>query len=111
MSADQILQAAIVMRLFEFTYEKLAFHISDSRCLRRFCRIGIADKGFKKYALNANIKSLSNATWEMISHDLIGYAENENIEKGRKVCIDCTVVGSNVHKPCDSMQCSAVFGS
>ena len=56
MSADQILRAAIVMRLFEFTYEQLAFHISDSRCLRRFCRIGIADKGFKKSALNANIK-------------------------------------------------------
>ncbi len=38
MSADQVLRAAIIMRLFEFTYEQLAFHISDSRCLRRFCR-------------------------------------------------------------------------
>jgi IS5 family transposase len=62
MSADQILRAAIVMRLFEFTYEQLAFHISDSRCLRRFCRIGFADKGFKKSALNANIKSLSESS-------------------------------------------------
>jgi len=58
MSADQILRTAIVMRLFEFTYEQLAFHIYDSRCLRRFCRIGIADKGFKKSALNANIKMI-----------------------------------------------------
>jgi IS5 family transposase len=104
MSADQILRTAIVMRLFEFTYEQLAFHISDSRCLRRFCRIGFADKGFKKSALNANIKSLSDETWEIIFRDLLGQAEQEGIEKGRKVRIDSTVVESNIHKPFDSVQ-------
>ena len=104
MSADQVLRAAIVMRLFEFTYEQLAFNIYDSRCLRRFCRIGFADKGFKKSALNANIKSLSEQTWEMIFRDLLGHAEQEGIEKGRKVRIDCTVVESNIHKPFDSVQ-------
>ena len=104
MSADQVLRAAIVMRLFDFTYEQLAFHISDSRCLRRFCRIGFADKGFKKSALNANIKSISEQTWEVIFRDLLGHAKQENIEKGRKVRIDCTVVESNIHKPFDSVQ-------
>ena len=104
MSADQILRAAIVMRLFEFTYEELAFHISDSRCLRRFCQIGFADKGFKKSALNANIKSLSDQTWKLIFRDLLGHAEQEGIEKGRKVRIDSTVVESNIHKPFDSVQ-------
>jgi IS5 family transposase len=104
MSADQVLRAAVVMRLFEFTYEQLAFNIYDSRCLRRFCRIGFADKGFKKSALNANIKSLSAQTWDMIFRDLLGHAEQEGIEKGRKVRIDCTVVESNIHKPFDSVQ-------
>lgn len=104
MSADQILRATIIMRIFEFTYEELAFHISDSRSLRRFCRIGFADKGFKKSALNANIKSLSEETWQIILRDLLGYAEKENIEKGRKARIDCTVVESNIHKPFDSVQ-------
>jgi len=104
MSADQTLRAAIIMRLFEFTYEDLAFHISDSRCLRRFCRIGFADKGFKKSALNANIKCLSEQTWQVILRDLLGYAKKEGIEKGRKVRIDCTVVESNIHKPFDSVQ-------
>ncbi len=104
MSADQVLRTAIVMRLFEFTYEQLAFNIYDSRCLRRFCRIGFADKGFKKSALNANIKSLSEQTREMIFRDLLGHAEQEGIEKGRKVRIDCTVVESNIHKPFDSVQ-------
>jgi IS5 family transposase len=104
MSADQVLRAAIVMRIFEFTYKELAFHIFDSRSLRRFCRIGFADKGFKKSALNANIKSISEQTWELIFRDLLGHAEQEGIEKGRTVRIDCTVVESNIHKPFDSVQ-------
>ncbi len=104
MSADQVLRSAVVMRLYDFTYEQLAFHIYDSRALRRFCRIGIADKGFKKSALNANIKRISPQTWERISRDLLGHAKDENIEKGRKARIDCTVVETNVHKPFDSVQ-------
>ncbi len=104
MSAEQVLRAAVVLRLFDCTYEDLAFHISDSRCLRRFCLIGIADKGFKKSALNSNIKSISEQTWELILRDLLGHAEDEKIEKGRKVRIDCTVVESNIHKPFDSVQ-------
>jgi IS5 family transposase len=104
MTAEQIIRAAVVMRLYGFTYEDLAFHISDSRALRRFCRIGIADKGFKKSALNSNIKTLSPQTWQCISDDLLVYAKDEKIEKGRKARIDCTVVESNIHLPLDSVQ-------
>jgi hypothetical protein len=53
MSADQVLRAAVVKQLYSFTYEQLAFHMDDSKALSRFCRIGIADKGFGKSALNA----------------------------------------------------------
>tara|TARA_B100000315_G_scaffold25297_1_gene21893 strand:+ start:543 stop:743 length:201 start_codon:yes stop_codon:yes gene_type:complete len=53
--------------------------------LRRFCRIGFADKGFKKSALNANIKSLSEQTWGIFFHDLLGHTEQEGIEKGRTI--------------------------
>ena len=104
MTAEQVLRAAVVMRLYSFTYEDLAFHISDSRALRRFCRIGIADKGFKKSALNTNIKMISPQTWEFISRDLLAYAKDEKIEKGRKARVDCTVVESNIHPPLDSVQ-------
>jgi IS5 family transposase len=104
MSVDQVLRTAVVMHLYDFTYEQLAFHIFDSRALRRFCRIGIADKGFGKSALNANIKRISPKAWERISRDLLGHAQDENIEKGRKARIDCTVVETNIHKPFDSVQ-------
>ena len=47
MTAEQVLRAAIVKMLFGFTYKELAFHMVDSQSIRRFCQIGIADKGLK----------------------------------------------------------------
>jgi IS5 family transposase len=104
MSAEQVLRCVIVKILFGFTYEDLAFHIVDSQSLRWFCRIGMAEEGFKKSALNRNIKVISDQTWEMINRDILGYAKQEGIEKGRKVRTDCTCVKSNIHKPRDSNQ-------
>ncbi len=92
MTAEQVLRAAIVKVLFGFTYQELAFHIIDSQSIRRFCQIGIADKGFKKSVLNKNIKALSDSTWQAVNQGLIDYAKDQKIEKGRKVRIDCTVV-------------------
>ena len=103
MSAEQILRAAVVMRLYELTYKDLAFHLVDSQSIRRFCRIGIADKGFKKSVLNKNIKALSDQTWAAINREVIGYAREKKIEKGRMARIDCTVVESNIHAPSDSI--------
>jgi IS5 family transposase len=102
MSAEQVLRCMIIKVLFSFTYEELAFHIVDSQCLRWFCLIGIADEGFKKSALNRNIRVISDQSWEMINRDILGYAQQEGIEKGRKVRTDCTCVESNIHKPFDS---------
>jgi len=102
MTAEQVLRAAIVKMLFGFTYKELAFHMVDSQSIRRFCQIGIADKGFKKSVLNNNIKALSERTWEEVNQELIGYAKDQKIEKGRQVRIDCTVVESNIHPPSDS---------
>jgi IS5 family transposase len=102
MSADQVLRSAIVKTLYNFSYKDLAFHLVDSQSLSWFCRIGIADKGFKKSALNKNIKAISADTWQMINTDLLDYAKDKKIEKGRKVRIDCTCVESNIHHPTDS---------
>ena len=102
MSADQVLRCAIVKCLFGFTYEDLAFHIVDSQTLSWFCRIGLADKGYKKSALNKNIKAIAASTWQMINADLLGHAKKEKIEKGRQVRIDCTCVETPIHHPTDS---------
>jgi len=102
MTADQVVRAAIIKQMFSFTYKELAFHIIDSNSIRRFMRIGIADKGFKKSVLNKNVKALSPQTWEAINAQIVQYADDEKIEKGRQVRIDCTVVESNIHEPTDS---------
>jgi transposase, IS5 family len=102
MTAEQVVRAAIVKQMFEFSYKDLAFHLMDSVSLRRFCFIGIADKGFKKSVLCKNIKAISPKTWEAINRRLVLFAKDEGIEKGREVRIDCTVVESNIHAPSDS---------
>lgn len=103
MSAEQVVRTAIIKQMFGFSYQDLAFHLVDSVSLRKFCLIGIADKGFKKSVLCKNIKALSPKTWEAINRCIVQYAKKEDIEKGRQVRIDCTVVESNIHAPFDSM--------
>jgi IS5 family transposase len=102
MTADQVVRVAIIKQIEGFSYDDLGFHIIDSRCYRTFCRIGLTHKGFKKSALNSNIKALSAETWEAINRILAAWAEDQGIEKGREVRIDCTVTESNIHEPSDS---------
>jgi IS5 family transposase len=102
MTAEQVVRAAIIKQMEAFSYEDLAFHLLDSICYRNFCRIGIADKGFQKSALCANIKAISPETWESINHLLVAYGQNKNIETGKQSRIDCTVISSNIHEPTDS---------
>jgi IS5 family transposase len=102
MSAEQVIRAAIVKQMFEFSYKDLAFHLMDSVSLKRFCHIGIADKGFKKSVLCKNIKAISPQSWEAVNRCIVGFAKDEGIEKGRQVRIDSTVVESNIHAPFDS---------
>ena len=102
MSAEQVLRAAIIKQMEGYSYEDLAFHLLDSVCYRRFCRIGIAEKGFQKSALCNNIKAITPETWEAINRIMVAYGQDKGIEKGKQVRIDCTVVASNIHDPKDS---------
>jgi IS5 family transposase len=102
MSAEQVLRSAIIKQMFGFSYEMLPFHVADSISMQRFCRIGFADKGFKKSTIAKNIKRISPNTWEQINRILVSHGHQENVEKGRQVRIDSTVVESNIHPPTDS---------
>ena len=102
MTAEQVICAAIAKQTFEFSYKDLAFHLMDSVSLKRFCHIGIGDKGFKKSVLCKNIKAISPQSWEAVNQCLVHYAQDQGIEKGRQLRIDSTVVESNIHAPSDS---------
>jgi IS5 family transposase len=102
MTAEQVVRAAIIKQTEKCCYRDLAFLLSDSRVFGEFCKIGIGDKSFCKSALQRNITALSAETWEEIHRITMKDAEENGIEKGRKVRIDCTVVESNIHAPYDS---------
>ncbi len=101
MTAEQIIRAAIIKQMEGYSYRELAFHLADSRAYGHFCRIGFG-RQFKKSALQRGIKSISEKAWEQINQALVGYAQKQKIEKGRKIRVDCTVVESNIHAPYDS---------
>lgn len=102
MTAEQVVRAAIIKQTEGFSYKQLAFHIQDSRCYMKFCKVGFADKPWKKSGLQRNIKALRPETWEFINQTILADARQNNIEDGRQVRIDCTVTGSNIHEPTDS---------
>jgi IS5 family transposase len=102
MSAEQVLRAAIIKQMNQFSYRELSFHLADSRSYRRFCRLGMADPTLSKSALASNIKAVRPETLEKINRELLSTADQGHLEKGRKVRVDCTVVESNIHPPSDS---------
>jgi len=102
MSAEQVVRAAVIKQMNQFTYRELAFHLADSRSYRTFCRLGIGEPTPSKSTLAANIKALGFEALEKINRELVHIAERACIEKGRKARVDCTVVESNIHPPSDS---------
>lgn len=102
LSGDQVLRLLILKKMNGFNYEELAFHLADSRCYRAFCGFGIDEKSPRKSALQQNIKSIRPETLEAINRLLLVVAQEEKVEKGRCVRVDCTVVESNIHHPTDS---------
>jgi IS5 family transposase len=83
------------------SYEELAFHLEDSQSFRAFSRLQMGKRpGISTH--QENIKGLRPRTWEAVNRLIIGYAEAQRIEKGRKVRLDSTAVESNIHYPTDS---------
>ena len=101
MTAEQVLRAAVVKQSQNLTYEELAFHLGDSQAFRAFVRLGV-NQSPTRSALQENIASLTEATWENIHQGLIAHAQNEDIEDGRTVRIDTTAVETDIHAPTDS---------
>ena len=104
LTADQVLRALLVMRMRNFTYEDLAFHLADSATYRTFCRLGISDTGPSVSALNRDFKKVRSETLETVNRMVLGAAAEAGVEKARKVRVDCTVTETTIHEPSDSEQ-------
>ena len=69
--------------------------------MRAFVRINDS-KSYSRSALQSNIKSISEATWQKIHGMTVMHAKKIGIEKGKTVRMDATVVESNISSPIDS---------
>jgi IS5 family transposase len=101
MTAEQVLRCAIVKQSRELTYDDLEFLLADSYSLRSFTKLR-QDQFPSTSTLHSNIKSLREATWIAIHQFIISYADEEKLEKGRKLRLDSTVVETDIHAPSDS---------
>ena len=101
MTAEQALRCAIVKQSRELTYDELEFWLADSYSFRSFTRLR-QDQYPSTSTLQSNIKALREQTWMAIHQFLISYANEEKLEKGRKIRLDATVVETDIHAPSDS---------
>jgi IS5 family transposase len=89
MTAEQVLRAALLKQVNALTY-------------RAVCGLGVFDPAPSRSTLQRNIKTIREQTWAAINRKVVGYAAERGVEKGRKVRIDATVTGTNIHHPTDS---------
>ncbi len=101
LTAEQVLRCAILKQYRQLSYEELAFHLEDSTAFRSFSYLEMGQYPGKSI-LQENIKSLAEETWEAIQREIVGYAEREKIETGKKVRIDSTAIETDIHHPTDS---------
>jgi IS5 family transposase len=104
MSAEQVLRALVVKQMNGYSYEQLAFHLADSSTYRTFCRIGGFERPPSKSTLQENIKRLHAETLQVVHRAVLRIAFEDDVEDGRTVRGDCTVVETDIHAPRDSVQ-------
>ena len=101
LSAEQVVRCAVIKNWHGLSYAKLAFHVHDSASFRAFCRLPLGWSPGKS-CLQENISRIQASTWESITRALVGWADDEGLEKARKVRADATSVKSSIRHPLDS---------
>jgi IS5 family transposase len=102
MSAEEVVRAAILKQVHQWTYRELEYHLRDSKDAKAFVRLR-EGQAYATSTLQANIKGIRATTWERINREvLLVVAKEQKIENGRQVRVDSTVAPTNIHYPRDS---------
>lgn len=104
MSACQVLAALVVMRINNFSFRRLHFHLADSLTYRRFCGFGSFEDVPSRSTLADNIGKLRPETLEKVNLLLVRWAIEEGIEDARLARLDATPTETDIHEPSDSEQ-------
>lgn len=102
LTGDQVIRIALARQMNTWTYAELAFHLADSVSYRSFCRVGALSATPSKSALAANLRKLRPGTLHQINQLIVTSVAAGQIESGRTVRIDSTVIEGWVHAPTDS---------
>jgi IS5 family transposase len=101
LTAEAALRCALLKQHRQLTYDELAFHLLDSASFQAFARLPWGWTP-SKAALQANIATITDATWQAISTQLVSAACEAGVERGTMWRIDSTVIDSPIHEPSDS---------
>ena len=85
MTGEQVLRAGLLKQMHRWSYDDLAFHLSDSTTFRAFCRIGMMETAPKRSALAENIKRVKPETFERVNQLVVVRAKKLRVENGKKV--------------------------
>lgn len=101
MSIEAILRCGLLKQHQQWTYEELAFHLTDSATSSAFARL---PRGLypTDSALQSVIALIRGETWECINQTLVKDALAVRIETLKQARIDSTVTETLIHKPWDS---------
>jgi IS5 family transposase len=97
-SVEQIVRAAIYKELKKLDYRKLEYHQEDSRICEQFVKID-RERPFSFQVLQKYISKISREKLDQMLYELNKIAINEGLEDVSKVCMDTTVIETNVHYP------------
>ena len=100
LSAEQVLRSAILKNWHQISYAKLAFLLCDSQSFRRFARLPYHWSPSAS-CLQDNISRIQASTWGQINRLLVGWADRQGLERGRKIRADATAVESHIPYPTD----------
>ncbi len=101
LNGDQVVRVALLKQIHGLSYRELEFHLQDSDSFRAFVGLGFGEQPSFQ-ALEANVKQIRPETWEAIHRVLIGFAQEEGLERGERIRGDTTAVEANIHEPSDS---------
>lgn len=101
MSIESVLRCLLLKRILEVSYEKLAFHLSDSITYRSFARIEGTHQPSRS-GLQSVVRKIRPETLQKIHQLLFARWHEQGLIDSDQIRIDSTVVETNIAPPSDS---------
>jgi len=101
LSAETVLRCMVLRQQLGFSYEQLAFHLSDSVTYRTFARLP-AHLSPSRSCLQSTIRSIKPETLALAQQTLTRNLMHQGVISMDRLRIDSTVVASHIAPPSDS---------